>query len=485
MKPSGRGRHRQLWRAALLVAAAVTLLPQFSMAASVSWQSWTFDEQISGNNDGLSLANVKFQGRLLIKKLSLPVMRVFYDNDACGPYADRLGGTVYAIPWANNAKLAQREFTLNGQQWYEIGIRDQIGSYDIYQVYYLSADGIIDAHVYSKGLQCVVNHIHYPNWRIDFDLDGSAKDQILRDDGSGYQVLTQEFNANAASAPNHAWRVRDADTGLTVDVLPGFPDFSIPDNTTVPVTAYNNNTVFGRLYRSSEDGGWTFGPNTQVPFGNGESIASADVVLWYEGYLPHSSSEGSTLWHSTGVRLVSNLAGSPPPPPPPPGGGGTQAFAGGSVSILDKRPGAPYPSTVGVSGMAGTIAKVTVKLNGLSHTYPDDLDIALVSPSGQAVVLLSDAGGSGDVNGVALTFDSTSSGTLAGSTQISSGVFRTVNYGSGDLFAAPAPSGTYGNSLAAFNGLTPNGTWSLYVVDDAGNDVGSIANGWVLTITTQ
>ena len=94
MKPSGRGRHRQLWRAALLVAAAVTLLPQFSMAASVSWQSWTFDEQISGNNDGLSLANVKFQGRLLIKKLSFPVMRVFYDNDACGPYADRLGGTV-------------------------------------------------------------------------------------------------------------------------------------------------------------------------------------------------------------------------------------------------------------------------------------------------------------------------------------------------------------------------------------------------------
>lgn len=477
------------WRLgqAALVAATVTLASQASIAATVSWQSWTFDQQISGSYDGLSLSNVRFQGRLLMKKLSFPVMRVFYDNDACGPYADRLGGTVYAIPWANNAKLAQREFTLGGQQWYEIGIRDKIGSYDIYQVYYLSADGMIDAHIYSKGLQCVVNHIHYPNWRVDFDLDGAASDQILRDDGSGYQLMAEEFDANAASARDHAWRVRDAVTGLTVDVRPGFPDFSIPDNTTLPVTVYNNNTVFGRRYLSTENKGWTYGPNTQVPFNNGESIDSADVVLWYEGYLPHSSAEGSALWHSTGVRLVTNLAGTPPPPPPPPPlpGNGTQSFAGGPVSILDKQGGAPYPSTVSVAAMGGIIAKVTVKLDGLSHTYPDDLDIGLIGPGGQRVLLMSDAGGGHDVNGVALTFDSTATGTLSSTAQIAGGVFRPVNYGSGDSLPAPAPSGTYEANLAIFNGLNPNGTWRLYVADDAAADVGSIANGWVLTITTQ
>jgi hypothetical protein len=98
-----------------------------------------------------------------------------------------------------------------------------------------------------------------------------------------------------------------------VDVLPGFTDFSIPtSDTTVPIEGYNNNTAFGRLFRSTEDVGWTYGPNTQVPYNNGENIDNADIVFWYEAYLPHSASEGSALWHSTGVRLVTSL-GTPPP----------------------------------------------------------------------------------------------------------------------------------------------------------------------------
>ena len=60
-----------------------------------------------------------------------------------------------------------------------------------------------------------------------------------------------------------------------------------------------------------------------------------------------------------------------------------------------------------------------------------------------------------------------------------------MNYGAVDAFPAPAPAGTYGTSLDVFNGLAPNGTWRLYVVDDQANDVGAIGAGWVLTITTQ
>jgi hypothetical protein len=297
--------------AALVVIAVAG--PQMAAAQDVTWQSWTFDHDVSGDNDGLSLLNVTYQGRLLIRKLSFPVVRVFYDDDECGPYADRLGGNLSPIPWANNATLAQREFTLDGRQWYEIGIRDEIGDYDLYQVYYLSADGIIDGHLYSKGLQCVVDHAHYPNWRIDFDLDGAASDQIQRDAGSGFETLTVEFNAPASSALNHAWRVRDSVSGLYVDVLPGFTDFSIPtSDETVPIAGYDNNTAFGRRYRSTEDHGWTQGPNTQVPYNNGQSIDNVDVVFWYEAYMPHGASDGSQLWHSTGVRLVSSL-GLPPP----------------------------------------------------------------------------------------------------------------------------------------------------------------------------
>ena len=477
-----RGRRPQ--SALALLGMLLTTVAPVSVAAPVTWQSWSFDYAVSGDDDGLSLLNVTFQGRSVLRKLSLPVVRVFYDSNACGPYADRLGGSLSPIPWAGNATLAQRQFTLNGQLWYEIGIRDQIGSYDMYQVYYLGADGTIDAHLYSKGLQCVVNHIHYPNWRFDFDVDGPAEDQILRDTGTGFAVVPSEFDFGAPTAVNHAWRVRDATTGFHVDVLPGFPDFVIPDgSTTVPVTAYSNNTVFGRVYRLFEDEGWPYGPNTQVPFNDGESIVSADTVLWYEAYLPHSSSDGSALWHSTGVRLFVNPAGSPPPPPPPPPPPTqTQSFSSGAVSILDNGAGSPYPSTVSVPALSGTVSKVTVKIVGLTHTYPADIDLALVGPLGQAVMLMSDVGGGDDVNGVSLTFDAGAFAALPGGSIIS-GVFRPTNSGASDSFAAPAPASAYGTNLGVFNSLAPNGTWRLYVMDDENSDVGSIAS-WVLTIDT-
>jgi hypothetical protein len=284
------------------------------LQGDVSWNGWSFQHNVSGLNDGLSLSAVQFSGRTLIGKISLPVMRVFYDNNACGPYADRLGGVLAPVPWANNATLVKREFTLNGKRWYEIGIRDQIGSYDIYQVYYLSSDGILDAHVYSKGLQCQVNHVHYPNWRIDFDLDGPANNIIERNVAGVYTKLPQEFNAEATSASNHQWQVRNTVTGLTMSVLPGFADFTIPDNNAnQSITAFERNTVFGRRYKAAEDVGWTVGPNVQVPFGDNETMAD-DLIFWYEAYMPHTKAEGAALWHSTGIRMVNNISANPPPP---------------------------------------------------------------------------------------------------------------------------------------------------------------------------
>ena len=152
------------------------------------------------------------------------------------------------------------------------------------------------------------------------------------------------------------------------------------------------------------------------------------------------------------------------------------------ISIPSSGAAAPYPSSIVLNGAFGQISSVSVTLTGLSHTWPDDVDILLVGPTGNAVVLMSDAGGSLDVNGVTLTFRDDAASSLADESQIVSGNYKSTNYeASVDSFPAPAPLGR-GNSLASFVGSNPNGVWSLYVVDDIGGDSGTIAGGWTLNL---
>ncbi len=160
-------------------------------------------------------------------------------------------------------------------------------------------------------------------------------------------------------------------------------------------------------------------------------------------------------------------------------------FAG--ITINDAAPASPYPSFIQQWGMAGAITDVNVSLFNLSHTHLDDVDIALQAPNGDAVMLMSDACGSPDVNvGINLTFDQSAAAPLADNPggACTGGSYQPSSYdGVSDAYPAPWPTGI-GTSLAAFNGDNPNGIWRLWVRDDAGSDVGSIAGGFRVTITT-
>ncbi|HEY6168161.1 MAG TPA: Calx-beta domain-containing protein, partial [Verrucomicrobiae bacterium] len=154
-----------------------------------------------------------------------------------------------------------------------------------------------------------------------------------------------------------------------------------------------------------------------------------------------------------------------------------------SIAIMDAAAAAPYPSTITVAGLPSSLSKVTVTLSNLGHAYPDDVDILLVGPGGQKVVLISDAGGGDSIAGVTLTFDDAAASELPDAMQITSGNYRPTDFDTGDPFPAPAPSAPYSTSLSAFNGTDPNGTWSLYAADDSGGDDGTIAGGWSLALT--
>lgn len=301
MTGTNRRPRRAPIRSRLLSLAAVTVLAMASLIvtttpaadAASTFRGWEFTPQVSSTrSDGLALNDVSYNGVRLFERISLPAMNVFYDNDVCGPYVDRIGGSSYDYE-------PPTEFTQNGVRWLSIGLTDQIGAYVITQMFYLSENGDFDAHIFSKGLQCNIRHDHVPFWRIDFDVAGPGNDEIRRQTSTGMQPMRTEFSMSATAAVNHGWEVHDTSTGhyVTVDFDDG--GFNI-GGTVVPETDYIENVVHGRQYRSDETrwrGGATYGL-----FGNnGETID--DAVLWYSGWLPHSPEEGPSLWHSTGIRM--------------------------------------------------------------------------------------------------------------------------------------------------------------------------------------
>jgi subtilisin-like proprotein convertase family protein len=146
---------------------------------------------------------------------------------------------------------------------------------------------------------------------------------------------------------------------------------------------------------------------------------------------------------------------------------------------------APYPSTIGVSAMLGTVTKVTVSLHDFSHTYPNDVAAVVVGPQGDKVKLMLDSGSGVDADNLNFTFDDDAATEIPGTGALSSGTFRPESGGtlSGACspMPGPYPAGPLGSALSAFNGKDPNGAWSLYVCDQSGSDTGDFAGGWSLS----
>ena len=154
----------------------------------------------------------------------------------------------------------------------------------------------------------------------------------------------------------------------------------------------------------------------------------------------------------------------------------------------------PYPSRIAVSGLPGTVTKVMVTIIGYASSSPDDTDMAIVGPNGQAVMLMSDACGlnpSGATNDN-WTFDDAAPAFLSdngpcGNYQLAS--VKPTNYEdpqNDDLTPGGGPAGPYRNALSVLAGGSPNGTWNLFVMDDNpgayfGFDVGT----WALNLEIQ
>ncbi len=287
----------------LIAVAFVQAAPAFASPTVLHWNNWRLEYEVGSVADGLSLLNVRYQDKLILGKASVPVIQAFYDNNVCGPFVSRLGRTnLAAITWAGNATIVAREFLVSGQAWYELGVVAKLGNYEIYQVWYLREDGVLDAHLFSKGLQCNANHVQYPYWRFDVDLAGSTYDQIRYMQGGAWHVLTNETDVDTAIADTHQWQVRDLITGDYLNISPaGTGGNVLPFG--VSSAEHANNRILVRAYRRNEDKGWIYGAGSEEPHHNDEPIDGQNLVVWYKGHIPHTAAEAGGVWHGTGVRL--------------------------------------------------------------------------------------------------------------------------------------------------------------------------------------
>ena len=170
----------------------------------------------------------------------------------------------------------------------------------------------------------------------------------------------------------------------------------------------------------------------------------------------------------------------------------TQTFANaGAITIPtsgSEGKASPYPSTVEVSGFTnGVMTDVNLVLNDFTHTNPIDVDIQLLhNPPLQGAIVMSDVGLGGGVTDLDLTLDDEAAAALPLSSPLTSGSFRPTNTETAsDAFPSPSPGPTSDVALSTFDASNPNGTWYLWVMDDANLDVGDIGGGWALQITAD
>lgn len=267
-------------------------------SGSIDWNGWRLNYSTDSGAVGLAISDVHYKDRQILYRASFPVMRVQYRDDVCGPYADILWSDNYQPirsyqgSGCNGQEFCTRTFTQGNDRWLELGVNSQIGEYQIYQAYYFHPDGYMDSLVFSRGLQCIVDHNHHAHWLFDFDIDGYSNDQIAR---NGNDVQPAEFNDQKSNTDY--WTISDTQTGLKVEVYPGNDD-GTPD-------AFSQWDVAARRYHREETGNWLWGPRGEIGdlFMDSERLDDTDVVFWYVTHLDHRAIEGHQLWHYSGPRL--------------------------------------------------------------------------------------------------------------------------------------------------------------------------------------
>jgi hypothetical protein len=277
-----------------------------SSSGRVSWPPeaplWTFLwEVFDGDSEAIAFRDVRFRGKKVFHKASLPMIRVQYDSGH-GPYKDPLSGGNMVGP------VKVYEFTQSGFRCLVVESYHRIGRYHIVNRWLFWSDGLIQPQLHSAGLQHPSTHRHHVYWRFDFDIDGAANNLILEYTppytspppnwgyGPGWKPLT--FEQATWDTSDNRWAVLRKGSNLGYVIDRGEFD-GHADN-------FSNYDVWVVAYRGGEDLKGRLGTryDDQIyQHVTGEDIDGKDVVLWYCAHLRHAVHDNRDEWHVCGPIL--------------------------------------------------------------------------------------------------------------------------------------------------------------------------------------
>jgi len=152
----------------------------------------------------------------------------------------------------------------------------------------------------------------------------------------------------------------------------------------------------------------------------------------------------------------------------------------------------PYPSRINVTNLGGTVRSVKVMLDDFTHDDPVETLMLVTGPTATNLVFWDDAGGSTPITSpLDIIFDDAASSQLPATVPVTSGTFKPTAYNNLPtiIFPAPAPTDpSYAAPLGvetlttAFQGINPNGFWSLFMFNRPGSFPASVGN-WCLSFT--
>jgi Cu2+-containing amine oxidase len=259
--------------------------------------------------EGIAIHGVRFRGKQVLYKGSLPSLRVQYDANAqgwaCGPYKDPLH-FANADVQSNGRKVSVYTYISGFLPVLALESYHRIGAYRLRQRWAFTLSGTILPRLFSAGLQCNQNHRHHAYWRFDFDINDARNDALYEYNtttpnigyGPGWHKKLYETRRAKNPPTRRQWAIMDRSAGNGYFIIPGAHDGA--------ADAFSTHDLWVMRYRGSEDRQGNQGSASSddlTAYLNGENADGQDVVVWYCGHLAHQAHAGGDEWHHVGPRL--------------------------------------------------------------------------------------------------------------------------------------------------------------------------------------